>query len=218
MERPTKGINYMELALLAFGGLGIEALYAFMLEPFIYGSDMNEWNTIQIIIHWCITCITWILVAGYIIKKSAQKYSFFVFDKTGKISKYQWMMTVICVVWVLLFNWHNWGGIKCILELKKLGILKFIFQYIYYMVETAMFTLIIIFGQKACEVWFKNKNIPYGSIAVAFTWGIAHWFTKDSLYVGITTALCGACFGVVYLLMNRNIKWTYIILCIMFCL
>lgn len=78
--------------------------------------------------------------------------------------------------------------------------------------------LIIVYGQKAFEVWFKKANIPYGGIVVALTWGMAHWFTKGSLYAGVFTALGGFCFGVVYLLLNRNIKWTYVALCIMFIL
>lgn len=55
----VKGINYLCLALYAFAGMGIEAIYAFLLEPIIYGHQMADWNVGQNIIHWIITCITW---------------------------------------------------------------------------------------------------------------------------------------------------------------
>ena len=78
-------------------------------------------------------------------------------------------------------------------------------------------TLILIFGQLAFEKWFKRKNIPYGGIVVALTWGIAHIFTKN-LYVGIITMISGLAFGSVYLLTNRDIKISYVILWFIFVL
>ena len=112
----------------------------------------------------------------------------------------------------------DWGGSKLLIEFGRLGVLKFIFQYIYYLFEVILFMLIIVYGQKAFELWFKKKNIPYGGIVVALTWGLGHWFTKGTLVTGLYTAFAGFCYGVVYLLLNRNIKWTYVVLCIMFIL
>ena len=81
-----------------------------------------------------------------------------------------------------------------------------------------MVLLIIVFGQYAFEKWFKNDKIPYGGILVALTWGLGHWFTKGSLGTGIYTAIGGFVFGSVYLLTRRNIKLSYLFLCIMFIL
>ena len=44
-EKKVKGMDYIWLALAAFGGLGIEVLYAYLLEPMIYGCGMGEWST-----------------------------------------------------------------------------------------------------------------------------------------------------------------------------
>ena len=92
----------------------------------------------------------------------------------------------------------DWGGSKLLIELQRNGALKFTFQYIYYLFEVVLFMLIIVYGQKAFEVWFKKVNIPYGGIVVALTWGMGHWFTKGSLAAGLYTAVGGFCFGVVY--------------------
>jgi membrane protease YdiL (CAAX protease family) len=78
--------------------------------------------------------------------------------------------------------------------------------------------LIIIFTQKAFEVWYKRKNIPYGGVICGITWGLAHAFTKGSIWIGLEGIVLGFFLGVMYLLVNRDIKKTYIALFIMFAL
>ena len=73
-ESEKKGFDYLLLSLTAFGGLGIEMLYAYLIEPMIYGKQMQEWNQIQSIIHWTVTCITWGLVAIYLHRTSKKDY------------------------------------------------------------------------------------------------------------------------------------------------
>lgn len=122
------------------------------------------------------------------------------------------------MIFSLVNSYIGWNGFKVVIEYQFHGLLKFIFQYIYYAIETILFMLIIIFVQKAFEVLCKNKNIPYGGIACAMTWGLAHIFTKGSISVGLFSALSGFMFGVVYLLLGRDIKKTYPVLFIMFML
>jgi len=217
-EKKVKGMNYVWLAFIAFGGLGLEVLYAFVLEPMVYGCDIQNWKTWQFIFHWTITCTTWGIVAWYTFKFAKKKLGFNLFEKSEIIKLWQWIVTVGCVVVCLSVTYMDWGGSKLLIEFGRLGALKFTFQYIYYLFEVILFMLIIVYGQKAFEVWFKKKNIPYGGILVALTWGLAHWFTKGTLVTGICAAFGGFCYGVVYLLLNRNIKYTYTVLCIMFIL
>lgn len=151
--------------------------------------------------------------------RSAKKdCGFDLFEKTEPIKLWQWIAAIGCAVVCLSLTYMDWSGSKLLIEFQRNGALKFTFQYIYYFFEVILFMLIIVYGQKACELWFKKENIPYGGIVVALTWGMAHWFTKGSLVAGLYTAFGGFCFGVVYLLLNRNIKWTYVALCIMFIL
>lgn len=217
-EKKVKGMDYIWLALTAFGGLGLEALYAYLLEPMIYGCGMEDWKTWQTILHWIITCITWALVAWYTVRSAKKDCGFNLFEKTKSIKVWQWFATIGCVVVCLISTYIDWGGSKVLIEFERNGALKFTFQYIYYLFEVVLFMLIIVYGQKAFEIWFKKENIPYGGIVVALTWGMAHWFTKGTLLAGLYSAFGGFCFGVVYLLLNRNIKWTYVALCIMFIL
>ncbi|MDF2541042.1 MAG: hypothetical protein K0S47_760 [Herbinix sp.] len=211
------GFDFLGLALYAFAGLGIEGIYVYLIEPMIYGGPMEEWTVSQSILHWIITCITWGVVALLLAKISKKKYSFDLFVKNNsEIKVWQWLCTLLCVILILFIMYRDWNGFKPYIEYQRLGLPKFIFQYIYYAFETILFMLILIFGQKACEAWFQKENIPYGGIIVVVTWGLVHILTKGSLMVGILSATVGFSYGVVYLLLNRDIKKTYIVLFIMF--
>lgn len=218
MEKKVSGWSFLLLSISAFGGLGLEAIYAYLLEPIIYGQQMQEWNTMQSIIHWIITCITWGIVAFWLFKTSKKNYQFDLMVKGTKMNIWQWVGLLLCVAFNLTINYLDWNGFKIIITYQRFGALKFTFQYLYYAVETILFMLIIVFAQKAFEVWFKRPNIPYGGIICGITWGFVHAFTKGCLWIGIEGIIIGFTYGVVYLLLNRDIKRTYPILFIMFML
>lgn len=218
MTKKITGWDYLSYALLAFGGLGLEALLAFVLEPALYGASMNEWTTLQNILHWIITCILWGMVSIWLIKAAKKNYQFDLFARQNPLQLWQWIVIAVFIILSLIISYYDWNGSKVIREFRANGWLKFIFQYIYYIFETALVTLILVFGQKAFDQWFTKKNIPYGGILAGLTWGLAHIFTKGSLSTGLLCAFSGFAFGSVYLLTNRDIRKTFPIVFIMFVL
>lgn len=212
------GMDFLNLSLYAFAGLGMEVVLAYFIEPAIYGRDMSKWNSIQTILHWVLTCLVWGIISYLLIKFSSERYGFSIINRTDKIKTHQWVSVILCVIIVSIFDYITWGGLKLVLEFKNNGLVKFIFQYIYYLFETGLFMLIIIFGHKAFETWFGRSDIPYGGFVLALTWGLVHWFTKGNLLIGLSVALSSIIYGVVYLLLNRDLKWTYFTLVIMFVL
>lgn len=215
-KETVKGWDYLNLALYAFGGLGLEALLAFLIEPMMYGVQMEEWSTGQTVCHWIMTCIIWGIVFVCLIKFSKNRYGFDMMQKAEPMKAWQWILAIVCIIFMLTVSYFDWGGFKVVKEYQSNGLVKFIFQYIYYVFETGLFTLIIVFAQKAFEKWFKNEKLPYGGIILALTWGLAHIFTKGSVWVGVLSALGGFVFGIVYLLTNRDMKKTLLLLFIMF--
>lgn len=214
----VKGSDYLSLALYAFMGLGMEIVLAFLLEPRIYGAEMQDWATWQNIAHWIMTCSIWGIFIYKIIKAAKNKYEFDIFAEKEQITILQWAVVAACMLFQVTSSYISWNGSKVVKEFYANGWLKFIFQYIYYVFETGLFVLIIVMGQKAFEKWFKNEKLPYGAIVVALTWGLGHIFTKSSIEIGLLSALSGFIFGVVYLLVNRDIKKTYVLLFLMFVL
>ena len=212
------GWKYLLLALGAFAGLGMEMLYAFLLEPLIYGVSLKDFSTTQSILHWILTCITWGGVAYILIYLAKKKNNFDILEKRKKLKGWQWIVAVAFVIFSFIVSYISWNGFKVVKEFQANGLLKFIFQYIYYLFETLLFMLIIVFGQKAFEIWTKKKNVPWGGILCGITWGLSHILSKGNLTVGLLAALSGFMFGAVYLLVNRDIKKTYFFLYLMFVL
>lgn len=215
-KKKVSSWDYLSLALYAFGGLGMEALLAFMIEPILYGHGMSEWTTRQTILHWILTCIIWGLFVVSLIKTSKKNYNFDILSPSDKMNAISWVIAIVCVVIAIMQSYLDWNGFKIVKEFQHKGLLKFIFQYIYYLFETGLFLLIIVFAQKAGDTFFKNDKIPWGGIVVAITWGFAHIFTKGSVTVGLQASLCGLLFCIVYLATNKNIRIAFPLIFIMF--
>lgn len=212
------GMECITSAITAFGGLGLEMLIAYVIEPAVYGVQMQEFNTLQHILHWIITCAVWGAVAIWLVSDIKKRCGWDMMKKGEPMKPWQWAVIVagcICSMWIVSMNWN---GLKIIAEFKSRGALLFTFQYIYYAFETVLFMLIIVFGQKAFELWFKRTNIPYGGILCGLTWGLAHIFSKGSFTTGLWGLALGFLMGTAYLLTNRDIKKTYVVLFIMFVL
>lgn len=212
-----KGSDFLWLAMDAFGGLGLEVVYAFWLEPAVYGVPMEEFTPGQTILHWILTCVTWGIVAYVLIRKAKGKYRFPILDKGKEMRIWQWGLCALFLAIAFWIDYVSWGGFKVYLEFVRRGPLLFVFQYMYYMFETMLFLLIIVFGQRACELWFRKGTVPYGGILCGLTWGLAHLFTKD-LSTGLLGIVIGFAMGSVYLLVNRDFRKAYVLLFLLFVL
>ena len=225
--RFMEGFRFLIYGLEVFGVIGFELLWGFVIEPLLYKRGVNDFNTWQMIVHWVVTCIAWGLGALLVVKECRKKSGLELlgniknasfFNKENKIKIWQWILIMLGIILCLVSTWIDWNGSKVLAEFHSREPLLFVFQYIYYLFEVMLVLLIIIFGQTAFEKWFKNNKIPFGGILVALTWGLGHWLTKGSLFAGLYTAVGGFIFGSAYLLCNRNVKLSYVLLCIMFIL
>ena len=230
-NRFKEGIDFLTNGLCVFGVIGLELILAYVIEPLLYSNievgNYKSFYSWQTIAHWIVTCALWIAGAILVAKQCRKETGFDLIgkfhserltDSIKNIRLWQWVMIVAGATICLISTWIDWNGSKVMHEFASKGLILFIFQYGYYLVETALVLMIIIFGQKAFEKWFNNNTIPFGGLLVAVTWGLGHWMTKGSLMTGLYTAFGGLVFGSVYVLTNRNVKLSYILLCIMFIL
>lgn len=216
----VKGWDYLKLVLLFFASICIELVYGFLLEPMIYGTQLQSWSSGQMITHWIITCLSWATALYYILLYAKRNLNFSItINGTDKaIELWRWCVLVVCIIVCTMVSYISWGGFKPLKEFMNLGFISFIFQYLYYFFETCMFTGIIIFGQLAFEKWFKNPNIPYGGIICAFSWGVGHFVTKGDIITGILSIFIGFVFGASYLILKRDVIKTVPVLFLMFIL
>ena len=212
------GKNFLSLALLSFLGLIIDTLLKFFILPHIYGAPMEKWNNILYIIYFIIMIFIMILISLKVIRKSKMKYNFDLF-LNNKLPKWQSIVIAIVLIIMCLFlKFYNLDGFKILSDLKDLNLFRFLFQYIYYLFKVFIIMLIIIFVQKAMEVWYGKNNFPYSAIVISLIWGIIHCITMSSFLAGFVSFLIGFCYGTIYIILNRNIKLTYIAMCVMFIL
>lgn len=217
MEKRVTGADYLYLALYAFAGIGLELILVGVIEP-IFGVSLETYTTLQNIIHWVVTCIIWLIVGMFLIRFANRKYDFDLWEHQCQLTIWQYLGILICLCVSIISHYADWGGFKFVLEFQQLGILKFAFQYTYYLFEAFLISLIIIFGQKAFEKWIGNVNVPYGGIILALTWGLMHTVSKGSISVGLLSAFGGFLYGSAYLVVGKDYRKALPLMCLMFIL
>lgn len=215
-KKITPWTEYLYLGLYAFLGLGMEIILINFVEPFLFNVSPGQFTRAQTIIHWIATTLIWGLFAYFITKISKKKYNFDYFTYQDKMNIKDWAFALILILFALAVSLWNWNGFKIYMEFSNLGLLGFVFQYIYYLMEAVLITLIVVFGQKAGEVKFGQSNIPWGGIMVGATWGLVHILTQGDFFAGIFGLLVGFAYGVMYLVSNKNIRVSYVLIALMF--
>lgn len=216
-DKKVTGFDYLWLSLYAVAGFCFELLLVFIEQ--VIGININNSTSLQMIIHWVITIIAWVLIGIIITKLGKKTTNFDIWKNTNKKIKLgQVVAIILCFVINLTVKYIDWNGFKVIQEFQSRGALLFIVQYLYYIAEGFLISLVIVYGQKACETWFKKENIPYGGIILGLTWGLGHILSKGSITVGLLSAIAGVLFGAVYLLVNRDYKKAFPIITLLFML
>lgn len=215
-EKDITGFDYFKLVLMVILSFSLE-LFLAMVENIIYKQEVQAGNW-TMISHWILICIIWSIVIYIILKYAITRYGFTLKDSKSKVSKRQGVIVIGIVLFFIVSKYIGWGGLKIVVEFNNLGIWKFLIQHLYYFFEAILFTLMIVFSQKSFEKWFKNERIPFGGIICSITWGLAHIMTQSSLAVGLFGAIGGFLFGTIYLILNRNLLKTFIVLFLMFIL
>lgn len=210
------GKNFCNLALYAFAGAGLEILLLIM-EQMIYSKGFSQWNSIQQCIHLLSTSIIWGGIIFSLLSISKNKYDFNVFNLKENPTIDNWEFVILISIISIAITTILWGGIKPIKELHNNGLIIWLFQNIYYCFETGIILLIIIFGQKYGEIRFKKEKMMYGGIFLSISWGLVHVLTQG-FATGMFTFSMSIAYGLIYLLLNKNIKFTYLMITLIFIL
>jgi hypothetical protein len=213
---------FLGLAFLPFLLLALE-LVVLLIESIFYGT-MDFWtlDVHAIIIHWICTIIVW--SAGlFILNVLSKKIGYNIFENNDKPKMINLVIVGIIIIITAAGSYISWEmRFKPFVEFTNfinkyngMGIVVFIFQYLYYIAESILFFAIVVFAQEFGERIFKSQIIPWGGIICGLTWGLGHLLTQDS-FTGIYSFFVSIFYGVVYLQVKKNIKYAYIITAIMF--
>lgn len=212
--KTARSIDFFYLGLLCFLALGSEML-VIVIDHTLWGDLMtNSWSKdpwFIIITHWLITISIWGISAFGIfsaVQKKTQLENVLSLkrpaDYLKKLSIAIGIMLLLTAVEPLIegssfslipqflretskfVNYHGLG----------LGLIIGSVQIIYYIVEAVLVLLLLVTMQRAGELCFNTNLIPFGGIALMFTWGLAH-LTKGLpavLWLAVFTISAGMIF------------------------
>ncbi len=207
--------DFLWYALYAFAGLGLEIILWNFIEPNIWGRSVS-YKPSQNVIHWILTIICWVSIILLLIKNSSKKLKFDVIN-ANRVSLKGILLSMILIIICIMMNSFEDGNLKIIGEFRRNELIEFIFQNIYYIFEVGLVFLIIDFGQEFFEKLFnRNTNVPYGGIVLALTWGLIHILTQSDIITGLVVMLFSVIYGIIYLLLNKNSKLTYLAILLAF--
>lgn len=224
MSEKTKKLAFLGLALLPFVILAFE-MFILLIESTFYGTmDIFTLPFYAVIIHWICTIVIWIF-GLFVLYYLSKKAGYNVFEYKNRPTLKNWIIVVVIVIFTAIGSYIIWGmRFKPFAEYGghfnkyyNMAIVTFIFQYLYYLVESMLFLAIVVFAQEFGELAFGKKIVPWGGIMCGLTWGLGHIITQG-LLTGIYSFFVSILFGVVYLQMKKYVKYAYIIIALMFML
>ncbi len=217
-QKVAKGSSYLLLGIVVFVSFLLIDAVIQLTFGFIFGSTFMEWDYQIQVLSRILPAVSWVILFLVASNMSTNKLNFNFFHPSEKVTLKNYLIATFFLIIAISFNYASWGDFKLLIEYNNAGTIGFFAQHIYYFAEIIIVTTLVVLFQKMCEAWFKNTAIPYGGIAVAITWGLAHIFTQNSIAVGLLAFVYGIGFGSTYLILKRNYKLTTIFLFLMFVL
>ncbi|MFV0517006.1 MAG: hypothetical protein ACK5MV_06385 [Aminipila sp.] len=196
MRKVSGASEFFILGLYSFAGFGLEILLL-ITEQYLFGVQFPD------SLHWILTSILWGGSCIVLIGLSKSKHGFDIMKEKQNPNLMQWgVAALICVICITITTIVA-GGFKLMQESLNKTLLDLIFQNIYYVFESGLMLLTIIFGQQFGELLLKDNSIPYGGIFLASTWGAIHFLTQDVL-TGIYVIVISILYGIIYLVLKKN--------------
>lgn len=208
-EKKIMPVDFLWLALYAFAGFSLELILGMVISG------------LSLIINAGLTAILWSVVSLFLIHYAKNRFNFDVFSISRPLENKK-LILIICLVFVVIVvSTIGFGGFKPVVEFNgelEKSIVAFIFRLFYYFAECSLIVLVIAFGQKFFESQFGlSEYFPSGGLLLAITWGLIH-FLLQGLSGGLYTIFFSVVAGCIYLLCQKDIRWTYLFVAIAFIL
>ena len=85
----------------------MEMLYAYLIEPAVYGYGIADFTPAQSILHWIITCITWGIVAFFLLRYAKRELGFTLNTPGKKTKLWQWLISGLLILIMTLINFFG---------------------------------------------------------------------------------------------------------------
>jgi len=222
--KDPSGLTYFLQGMTCFLFLIYDAIQH-IIDQVIYGNlikDLHffDWPWYALITHWTFVIIVW-GTCLYLMSRWVKKY------KTLKILDFKLTSSAkylipIALVLGIVFAFIEYLMAPSILpqiyneylhfveDHGSKALLVSIVQNIYYIFEAGLVVFLVAFMQNAGEKWFKSTKIPFGSIGLATTWGLAHLTHGGLATLWIITFAFAA--GLFFQVTKKSIIISYILI------
>lgn len=137
----------------------LEYFSIFVIELMVLHIDISNYTANQISVHYIIMVLIWAVVIALILFFSKKNLCFPTReDKEDNISLKNWIITFFCLIDCKILTFIDWHTLKVVGEIHDKNTLQFCTQYLYYIFEVMLVTLIIIYEQKAIETLLKKVS------------------------------------------------------------
>ena len=194
-------IDFLWLALYAFAGFSLELLLGMVT------------NGLSLTMNAILTALLWSGVSLFLVHYAKKRFDFDVFSVIQPLDKNRLLPIIGLVVTVIIVTSLGFGGFKPLVEFN--GELE---KSLNYLAECSLIVLVIAFGQKFFEAQFGlSDRFPSGGLLLAITWGLIH-FLLQGFSGGLYTIFFAFVAGLIFLLCQKDLRWTYLFVAIAFIL
>lgn len=221
----VRPVIYFINALIVFGFLGMEfgVLFSSRIIDGRTMAQLGNWpiNWYGAVAHWVITILVWSIGAFIYIRWAKKKGVFselISFEFNDRVAKLTAAAVAIVIISSLIqSNIYNTTMPQIYREFRGFrnmygdnAHIVTAFQNIYYVFEMFLVLIMVVFFQKAGELWFGNSKIPWSSIGLMMTWGAIHFFSHPAGALGVT--LWALIPGLFYVYGGKNFYPVYVLL------
>ncbi|MHC5215956.1 hypothetical protein ACYSNR_04770 [Enterococcus sp. LJL128] len=213
-QKTIQPIEFLWLGLYGFTGFSLELLLGFLVNTLGFTPLNKNLNSV-------LTGILWFTFAILLIQYAKRKFEFNVFHFKHQLSNKEFSIAFMLIILITIITFFGFGGFKPFVEFtngSNKSILTYMLQIFYYLGESALIVLTIVFGQQFAEKQFLlNHNIPSGGVFLALTWGLMH-FLLQGFSGGLFTVSFSILAGILYVLCKKDFKWSYLLIAAAFIL
>ena len=210
----VKAIEFLWLGLYGFAGFSLELILGVVV-------NMVGLEHLGKGIHSLITGILWFAFAILLFQFAKRKFHYDLLEKRENLTVSKLIVGIILIVLITAITAWGFGGFKPYVEFyggSKGSVLLYLLQIFYYLGETALIVITIAFGQQFAKRQFGlGEKIPSGGVFLALTWGLTH-FLLQGVSGGIYTMLFSIVAGIIYVVMGKNFRWSYLFIALAFIL
>jgi len=212
--KEVKAIEFLWLGLYGFAGFSLELILNVVvnmvgMQPL--GKGLNSF----------ITGILWFGFAILLFQFSKSKFHYDALKKREGLMTSKLVAGIILIVLSTAVSAWGFGGFKPYVEFyggSQGSIVLYLLQVFYYLGETALIVLTIALGQQFIERQFGlGEKFPGGGIFLAFTWGSMH-ILLQGVSGGIYTMFFSVIAGIIYTIMGKDFRWSYLFIALAFIL